>query len=82
MKTVTIRLYASLKERAGFSDCSFEIPDEANLRTLKNMLERQYPKLRSQLDNVLVLIGSTSAVEEDIIPAEAVVSFLTPIGGG
>jgi len=41
-----------------------------------------FPSLRAHLDNVLVLIGNESVIDEDEIPAESLVTFLTPIGGG
>jgi hypothetical protein len=46
------------------------------------MLIQDHPALQSQLDNIMTLINQKIAVDEDIIPKNAQVSFLTPIGGG
>ena len=75
-------MYANLQEKAGFSQRCMELPDDANITTLKSTLENQYPQLRAHLDNILVLIESKSAVDEDYIPPDSTVMFLTPIGGG
>lgn len=82
MKSITIRFFANLKEKAGFSQRKYEIPDNATIKLLKKSLEMDFPSLRAHLDNVLVLIGNESAIDEDEIPAESLVTFLTPIGGG
>ena len=82
MNSITIRLFANLKEKAGFSQRKFEIPEDATVKHLKKSLESDFPALRAHLDNVLVLIGNESAIDEDKIPSDSVVTFLTPIGGG
>jgi len=82
MKSIKIRLFASLKEKAGFSHREYEILDNTTVKQLKISLEVDFPSLRTHLDNVLVLIGNESAIDEDEIPADSIVTFLTPIGGG
>lgn len=82
MNTVIVNLYYHLKEKAGTNSIQIEIPDTATMKDLKKLLIENYPALESQLDNILMLINQKIAVDEDMIPKEARISFLTPIGGG
>lgn len=82
MNTITVNLYYHLKERAGTNKTQIEILDSATMKELKRILIARYPALESQLDNIMMLINQKIAVDEDIIPPGAQVSFLTPIGGG
>jgi molybdopterin converting factor small subunit len=82
MRPITIKLFANLKVKAGFSEQEVLIQDDETIGELKKRLEDLYPGLKSHLTSVLVLIGQKSALNEDSIPQNAIVSFLTPIGGG
>lgn len=82
MHSITVNLYYHLKERAGTNKIQVEIPDSASMKDLKQYLILKHPALESQLDNILMLINQKIAVDEDIIPDGAQISFLTPIGGG
>jgi len=77
-----VKLFYHLKERAGTSEISLEVPDGINIGTVKTILEMQYPQLRTHLDNVMILMNQQIVLEEDIIRNDAVISFLTPVGGG
>jgi len=82
MNTVIVNLYYHLKEKAGTNSIQIEIPDTATMKDLKKLLIENYPALESQLDNILMLINQKIALDEDMIPKEARISFFTPIGGG
>ena len=82
MNSITVNLYYHLKEKAGTSLIKLELPENATIKELKILLIKNYPALQSQLDNILMLINQKIAVDEDKIPLNAQVSFLTPIGGG
>lgn len=82
MNNITVNLYYHLKEKAGTNIIHIDIPKDSTMWDLKRSLTTIYPALESQLDNILMLINQKIAVDEDKIPQDAQVSFLTPIGGG
>ena len=82
MNNITVNLYYHLKEKAGTNIIRIEMPKDSTMKDLKRKLITNYPTLESQLDNILMLINQKIAVDEDKIPQDAQVSFLTPIGGG
>ncbi len=82
MHNVTVNLFYLLKEKAGTGQIDFNMTDDATIRDLKQQLIKRYPGLQPYLDNIMVLINRKIALDEDRIPENAQVSFLTPIGGG
>ena len=82
MHNVTVNLYYHLKDKAGTNKVNFDIADTTTIKELKQLLITKYPALESHLDNIMVLINQKIALDEDIIPKDSQVSFLTPIGGG
>ena len=79
---ITVNLFYNLKEKVGTNQLRFDIPVGSNIHDLKQALIKGYPALQSNLDNIMVLINQKISLDEDSIPANAQVSFLTPIGGG
>jgi molybdopterin converting factor small subunit len=82
MHNITVNLFYHLKDKAGTNKVVLDIPDTATVKELKRLLITKFPALESHLDNILILINQKIALDEDIIPKESQVSFLTPIGGG
>jgi len=82
MSKVTVYLYYHLKEKAGTGQLQLEVPDQTTIRGLKSILISSHPALQPHLGNIMVLIDRKIALDEDVIPSNAQVSFLTPIGGG
>jgi len=77
-----VKLFYHLKEKAGTSGVFLEVPDGSTIGTIKSILEMRYPQLRTHLDNVMILMNQQIVLDEDIVKNEAVISFLTPVGGG
>ena len=81
--TITIILFANLKEKAGAGRIEMQIPQEHTVADLKRLLKANYPSLGPQLANVVVLINKHHIfLDEDVIPLNAEVTFLPPIAGG
>ena len=79
---VKIKLFYHLKEKAGTGAIALEVPDRTSIGDLREILEQQFPQLRTQLDNVMVLMNKQIVLEEDLIKENTEVTFLTPVGGG
>ncbi|RJQ40895.1 MAG: MoaD/ThiS family protein [Anaerolineaceae bacterium] len=80
--TITIKFFSHLKAKAGVTSTTLDITPDTTIADLKKQVITQYPALETHLNNILILIDSKIAIDEDVIPAGCTVSFMTPIGGG
>ncbi len=77
-----MRLYASLRERAGASELALrELPEGLDLAGLKRELARRHPELGS-LEAVRGAIGTSYAPEDRALRAGETVHLLPPVSGG
>jgi len=79
---ITVSLFYHLREKAGVDKINMLVGDGATIRDLKDILERQYPALRTHLDNVMILMDQQIVLNEDRIKNQSHIQFLTPVGGG
>lgn len=83
MDTITVKLHAHLKKKAGTDRVELRVPPGTTVSELKAVFLEQYPRLRPQLANVVTLVNKkTFYLEDEALPPAAEVSFLPPIGGG
>lgn len=82
MTEINVKFFSHLKEKAGVDAISMQIEPNNTIADLKQQVIAVYPALDTHLTNILILIDSQIAIDEDIIPAGSTVSFMTPIGGG
>ncbi len=82
MINLEISLFYHLKQKAGVSPVYLTVPKGTSIQDVKDILEKEYPRLTTQLDNVMILKGKEIALEEDTLSEDTKISFLTPIGGG
>jgi molybdopterin converting factor small subunit len=79
---ITVSLFYHLREKAGVDKINMLVGDGATIRNLKDMLENQYPALRTHLDGVLILMNQQIVLDGDRIKNQSHIQFLTPVGGG
>jgi len=79
---IVILLFASLKERVGFSRKEFDLPDGSTVRDFKQLLSQTFPHLGGALDHALIAINQQFAFDEDVIPENAEVALFPPVSGG
>ena len=79
---LTLRLFATLKERAGTSKLEIELPDSANVETLLSVLAAQIPALAPSLKTVLVAVNSNYAFPEQGLSPNDEVALFPPVSGG
>jgi hypothetical protein len=82
MINLEICLYYHLKQKAGVGSIPLSVQKGISIKEVKNTIEEMYPILITHLDNVMVLLDKKIVLDEDTIENDAVVTFLTPIGGG
>jgi MoaE-MoaD fusion protein len=80
--TITILLFATLKDLAGTKKESFQFEGEVTIGTLKLALIDRFPSLSNNLENILVSINQKYAFQDDIVPDGAEVAFFPPVSGG
>ena len=78
----TVQFFSQLKEIAGASEISLDLPDGASVAELLGRLYRDYPKLAQWDRNLLVGIG-LDFVERDqrILPNDQI-AIMPPVQGG
>ncbi len=82
-QTLTIHLFANLKEKAGTNKLVLEVPQPFTAGDLKKRLKRDYPALSTQLSKVVVTVNNGQIfLDEESLPQNAEVTLLPPIGGG
>jgi molybdopterin converting factor small subunit len=82
MINLEISLFYHLKQKAGVSPVYLRVPMGTTVQQVKDILENEYPRLTTQLDNVMILKGKQIVLEDAVLDEDAKISFLTPIGGG
>ena len=81
--TLTVRLYANLKEKAGTDCLALEVPFTCTVDGLKARLKHDYPAMAFQLNKVVMTVnGGQVFISDEVLPLNAEVTILPPFGGG
>jgi molybdopterin synthase catalytic subunit len=82
MNRLTIRLFATLRERAGASEITREFPDRATVGEIWETLRTEFPNLRGHQDSVRFAVNQ-EYVENDYRPKPGdEIAFIPPVSGG
>ena len=79
---ITLRLFAILRERAGVSELTLELPSDATVAAAKDVLLEQHPSLEG------LLVRTAYAVNRNYTPIETQlhegdeVALIPPVSGG
>jgi molybdopterin synthase catalytic subunit len=79
---LNLRLFATLKERAGTSKLEIELPDSANVETLLSVLAAQAPALAPSLKTVLVAVNNDYAFLDQVLSPNDEIALFPPVSGG
>jgi molybdopterin converting factor subunit 1 len=82
MNRIKIMFFATLRQRAGRKSLELDIPEDMDVRGLREQLSRDYPELRESLKTVVVSINREFAFDEAVIPANGEVALFPPVSGG
>jgi molybdopterin converting factor small subunit len=82
MNQVRVLFFATLKERAGLSGVSLELPEGARVRDVKTTLAWRFPGLVEALPSALISINREFAFEDDLVPPAAEIAVFPPVSGG
>ena len=82
MNEVKIFLFATLRDYAGVKTIQMELPIEATVADLKEMLIKNHPRLSPARDSMMAAINREYAADEQLIPLNAEIAFFPPVSGG
>ncbi len=79
---LTVRLFATLKERVGASCLTISLPETATVADLLVILVAAHPALENSLDTLIVAVNQEFAdLSQSLHAADEVVLF-PPVSGG
>ncbi|MDX1616083.1 MAG: molybdopterin converting factor subunit 1 [Candidatus Promineifilaceae bacterium] len=79
---VKVRLFATLKDRAGQGHIQVSVPETATVETLLAAAANRYPELAPALDSVLVAVNKAFADEDTELNPGDEVALFPPVSGG
>jgi molybdopterin synthase catalytic subunit len=79
---VRIKLFATLKDRAGASHIEIDLPDESTVATLLDRLAVAYPKIAPSLPTSLVAVNQEFAFGSTLIRSGDEIALFPPVSGG
>ena len=80
--TITVRLFASLRDRAGLSEWSVELPEGAHVQDLCDTMQRRFPQIADRLPLARVAVNDAYATAEASLNHGDCVVFIPPVSGG
>jgi molybdopterin converting factor subunit 1 len=82
MMNLTVRLFATLKDRVGATQLEIEIPEAATVNDLLTTLIQRYPALEPALETIIVAVNQEFADQNHpLLPTDEIVLF-PPVSGG
>ncbi len=82
MPTLEIRLFATLKDKAGQSRIQIELDSPTTVAEMLKKVAAAYPKLESSLSTTLVSVNRNFAAEDTAVSPGDEVAFFPPVSGG
>lgn len=82
MIRIEVRLFATLKDRAGRQKIQVALEEPATVTALKAAVARDYPALEPSLDTALVAVNKAFAGPETVLKQGDEVALFPPVSGG
>ncbi|HEY3289259.1 MAG TPA: molybdenum cofactor biosynthesis protein MoaE [Anaerolineae bacterium] len=79
---MNVKLFATLKDRAGRGEITVTIPDTLTVRELRTAVGAQYPALAALMAHTLVAVNHEFAFNADIVHGSDEVALFPPVSGG
>lgn len=79
---VQVKLFATLKDRAGGPQVEVDLPDDATVATLLERLAQTQPKLAPALPTSLVAVNQEFAFPATVIRSGDEIALFPPVSGG
>jgi molybdopterin converting factor subunit 1 len=79
---VSVRLFATLRQQAGWKERSFDLPEGAVVRDILALLNEQQPELNLQTRVVYVAVNEEYAKGDHLLKTGDRVGIFPPVSGG
>ena len=79
---IKVKLFAALKEMAGWSETILDLPGQVSCSEVLLRLQNEIPDLVSILDSCFVAVNGRCADKNVYVSAEDEVAILPPVSGG
>ena len=79
---LNVKLFARARDLAGAGIVAVDLPESANVGTLRQALTSQFPGLIPIVSNLLVAVGAEYANDETLLLPNSDVACFPPVSGG
>jgi molybdopterin converting factor subunit 1 len=79
---MTIRLFATLKDRAGRAEIEIDLPAGATVADLRTRIGEAFPHLAALAARSVVAINREFAFAQDLVHPEDEIALFPPVSGG
>ena len=79
---ITVRLFASLREKAGTSNLALSVPEGTNVEQLLSLVQSEKLELDGAIKGVLVAINHEYASANTVINESDDLALIPPVSGG
>ena len=79
---ITVRLFASLREKAGTSNLTLSVPEGTNVEQLLSLVQSEKLELDGAIKGVLVAINHEYASANTVINESDDLALIPPVSGG
>lgn len=79
---VSVKLFATLKDKAGTDCIDIDVPDGASIKELIESIAAAYPNLKENAEAALVAINQEFAFPDDTLEASDEIALFPPVSGG
>jgi len=78
----TVLLFAEARQATGADRVEVDLPEPADVATLRRELSRQYPSLASAVERAMFAIDAAYATDATVVPPDQEVALIPPVSGG
>jgi molybdopterin converting factor subunit 1 len=82
MNKVNILFFANLRDKVGTRKLEMELPPDATVGQLKEILVRDHPGLSPMRTSIMAAINREYAGNDQVIPTSAEIALFPPVSGG
>lgn len=79
---ITVRLFATVRQNAGWAQKEFDLADGATVATLLNQLASEYPDLDIHERSLYAAVNQEYAQPERVLKDGETVALFPPVSGG
>jgi molybdopterin converting factor subunit 1 len=80
--TVTVRLFAMLRERAGESELQLSMPESATVAMAEAELAKRYPGIADLIAKAAVAVNRQYATRQTVLYDADELAVIPPVSGG